>query len=186
MNLRPSGCCLALAMLAVSPVGAEPSPPSVVLEQPIRHTAGTVEVNLQAADGATLSQTLGNALGGTVQVEGAAPAPVTLDLQGLSGRAALDAVAGALHGSWRPVYVVTVGGTPADGHRPLLLGRTVTANLENVSARAALALVARAGGGTVQLSGDLPKNVTLVAKEMPVEQALDEVAQQAGANWSVT
>src|SRR5439155_17413497 len=55
----------------------------------------------------------------------------------------------------------------------------------NVSARAPLALVARAGGGTLQLSGDLPKSVTLVAKEMPVEQALDDLAQQADAAWSV-
>jgi len=145
-----------------------------------------VEVNLQAADGATLAQTLGNALGGTVQVEGAAPAPITLDLQGVSGRDALDAVARAMHGSWRPVYAVTPGAAPAGSRRPLPLGRVVTANLENASARAAFALVSRAGGGTVQLAGELPKNVTLVAKEMPVEQALDDLAQQAGANWSVT
>src|SRR5438093_7346915 len=138
MNLRPLGLCLTLALLAVSPVGAQSSPPSVVLGQPIRHTAGTVEVSLHAADGATLSQTLGNALGGTVQIEGAAPAPVTLDLQGVAGRAALDAVAGAMHGSWRPVYVVTAGAPTAGGRPPLPLGRKATANLENVSARAAL------------------------------------------------
>src|SRR5438270_4514093 len=166
MNLRPPGMCLAFAMLAVSPVGAQSSPPSVALGEPIRHTQGSVEVTLQAADGATLSQMLGNALGGTIQVEGVAPPPVTLDLQGVSGRAALDAVAGALHGSWRPVYVVTAGAPPAAGRRPLPLGRKVTSSLENVSARAAFALVARAGGGVVQMSGDLPKNVTLVAKEM--------------------
>ena len=70
-------------------------------------------MTLQAADGPTLSQMLGNALGGTVQVEGAPPAPVTLDLQGVSGRTALDAVAGALHGSWRPVYAVTASALPA-------------------------------------------------------------------------
>ena len=186
MNLRPPGVCLALALLAVSPVRAEPVPSALALGEPIRHTVGTVEVTLQAADGATLSQMLGNALGGTVQVEGIVPAPVTLDLQGVSGRAALDAVASALHGSWRPVYGVTPGSATAGGQRPMALGRTVNANLENVSARAALALVARAGGGTLALSGELPKSVTLVAKELPVEQALDELAQQADASWSVT
>src|SRR5262245_11403825 len=122
MNLRPPGVCLAVALLSASPAGAEPaSPPAgaepasppVVLGQPIRHTAGTVEVTLQAADAATLAQALGNALGGTVQVEGNAPAPVTLDLQGVPGRAALDAVATALHGSWRPVYGVTAGAMAA-------------------------------------------------------------------------
>src|SRR5438128_2657196 len=141
MNLRPTGVCLALAMLTVSPAGAESSAPTVVLEQPLRHTAGTVEVTLHAADGATLSQTLGNALGGTVQVEGAAPAPITLDLQGVSGRAALDAVAAAVHGTWRPVYLVTAGAAPASGRRPLPLGRQVTSSLENVSARAAVAVI---------------------------------------------
>jgi hypothetical protein len=186
MNLRPSGICLALTVLAACPAGAETAPPSVVLGQPIRHTAGTVEVTLQAADGPMLSQMLGNALGGTVQVEGVMPAPVTLDLQGVSGRAALDAVAAAMHGSWRPVYVVSAGAGTAGDRRPMALGRVVTANLENVSARAALALVARAGGGTLALSGDLPKTVTLVAKEMPVEAALDNLAQQAEASWSVT
>src|SRR3954447_24053702 len=128
MRVRPPGICLAFALLAVSPVGAEDSAPSVVLGQPLRHTAGTVEVNLQAADGATLAQTLGNALGGTVQVEGAAPAPITLDLQGVSGRDALDAVARAMQGSWRPVYAVPPGAAPAGSRRPLPLGRVVTAN----------------------------------------------------------
>src|SRR5438128_816090 len=70
--------------------------------------------------------------------------------------------------------------------RPLPLGRTVTANLDRVSPRAALSLVARAGGGTLNLPADLTQSVTLVANDTPVEQALDDLTRQAGAAWSVT
>ena len=186
MKLRPLGFALTLATLAAPGGWAQSGPPPVVLSPPIRATGATVEVSLHAADAATLAHTLGNALGGTVRIDGTVPAPVTLDLEGSTPHAALDAVAGALYGTWRPVYSVTAGAAPGGAPRPIPLGRKVTANLAGVSAHAAFSLVARAGGGTLELPADLDKNVTLVATDMPVEQALDELAKQAGAAWSVT
>jgi len=97
----------------------------------------------------------------------------------------LDALAAALYGSWHCIYTMSAGATPVNSRRPVSLGRTVTASLDGVSARTALALIARGGGATVELVGELPQRVKLELKEMPVEQALDEIARQAGANWSV-
>ena len=185
MKLRPIGFALAMATLAAPGGWAESGHPEVVLSQPIQATGATVEVSLHAADAATLAQTLGTALGATIRIEGTV-APVTLDLTGTTAHTALDAVARACYGTWRPVYSVTAGTAPAGAPHPLPLGRKVTANLANVSAHAAFALVARAGGGALELAPDLDKNVSLVANDSPVEQALDELAKQAGAAWSVT
>jgi hypothetical protein len=186
MKLRPFGFALAWAALAAPSGWAASGQPAVVLSQPIHATGATVEVSLHGADAATLAQTLGSALGGTVRIEGIAAAPVTLDLTGVTAHAALDAVARALYGTWRPVYSVSAGAAPAGAPHPVPLGRKVTANLTNVSAHAAFALVARAGGGTLELPPGLDKNLSLVANDLPVEQALDELAKQAGAAWSVT
>ena len=86
MKLRPLGFALTLATLAAPGGWAQSGPPPVVLSQPIRATGATVEVSLHAADAATLAHTLGNALGGTVRIDGTVPAPVTLDLEEI-GRA---------------------------------------------------------------------------------------------------
>lgn len=186
MKLRSIGFALALATLAAPGGWGESGPPAVTLSQPIRATGAAVAVNLQGADAATLAQSLGSALGGTIRIEGTVPAPVTLNLAGARAHAALDAVARALYGTWRPVYSLTAGTASAAAPRPVPLGRTVTASLTDVSAHAALALVARAGGGTLELPPGLEKTVSLVVKDMPVEAALDELARQAGATWSVT
>lgn len=164
---------------------AKTTSPAVVLQQPIQNAGATLDVTLRAADSATLSSTLGVALGGTVRIEGTLAAPVTLDLHGASARAALDAVGAAVHGNWHPVYTVTTGAPPVGARHPVPLGRTVTARFEKVSARAVLGLVARAGGGPLEAPADLTQSVTLAAKEMPVEQALDDVTRQMGATWSV-
>jgi hypothetical protein len=186
MKLRPFGLSLWLATLTVAGGWAQSGPPAVVLSQPIQATGATVDVSLHSADAATLAQTLSRALGGKVRLEGNLSAPVTLDLAGATVHAALDAVAGAVSGTWRPVYRVTAGAASPAAARPVPLGRQVNAILANVSARAAFALVARAGGGTLELPPDLDQRVNLVANDLPVEQALDELAKQTGAAWSVT
>src|SRR5689334_2987067 len=109
MKLRLLGLGWMLGTLMAPGVWAESGTTGVVLSQPIRATGAELAVRLQAADAAALSQALGTALGGTVRVEGTLPAPVTLDLQGMPALRALDAVAGALHGTWRPIYTVTPG-----------------------------------------------------------------------------
>ena len=186
MQMRPFRVALVLSMLAVPGGWAQSGPPAVVLSQPIHSTGAAVEANLQSADATTLAQTLGSALGGTVRIDGTVPGPVTLDLTGAPPRAALDAVARALYGTWRPIYSVTAGAAPTGGPHPAALGRTVTANLTDVSARAAFALVARAGGGSLELPSSIDKNVTLVVNDAPVEAALDDLAKQTGATWAIT
>ncbi len=186
MKLRLLGLSWMIGTLVAPGVWAQSGTTGVVLSQPIRTTGAELDVRLQAADAAALTQTLGTALGGTVRVEGTLPAPVTLDLQGMPARSALDAVAGALHGTWRPIYTITTGHAPTGALHPVPLGRKVTANLDQVGAHAAFALVARAAGGTLEAPLELDKQVTLVAREMPVEQALDELANQAATAWSVT
>jgi hypothetical protein len=186
MSRRPFSLGVALALWAVPSAWAQRETPSVVLEQSTRPVGASVDVRLRAADGAVIARTLGDALGGTVRIEGGAPMPLTLDLQGVPARAALAAVAQALHGSWRPVYAMSPGAATTGARRPVALGRVVTASLDGVSARTALSLVARGAGGTVEMVAELPQRVTLHAKDMPVEQALDEVAKQAGATWSVS
>jgi hypothetical protein len=183
MSMGRSGWRLALVALAAG-TPARADTPTVVLKQPIQHAA-TIDLSLRAADAATIARSLGEALGGTVQIEGTLPTLVTLDLQGAGARAALDGVVTALNGSWRPIYTVTAAAAAPGARRPTPVGRTVTANLDQVSPRAALMLVARAGGGTLVLAPELSKMVSLSVKEMPVEEALDEVTRQVGATWSV-
>lgn len=185
MTLRRFGLGLVLGLLAPG-AWAQAGTPAVILTQPIHSTGAELEVNLQAVDAAALAQQLGTALGATVRVEGVVTAPVTVDLEGMPARAALDAVAGALHGSWRSVYTITPGAAPAGTPAPVPLGRKVTASLDEVSAHAAFALVARAAGGTLEMPPDLTTPVTLDAKQMPVEQALDTLAKQTATRWSVT
>src|SRR2546429_214696 len=128
MCLRPSVLCLVLTA-CTSPHGwSQGESPSVVLKA-ARPVGATVNVRLQAADPGTLARTLGETLGGVVRIESQTATPVTLDLQGAPAASALDAVATALHGSWRPVYTLTPGGAPG-ARRPVALGRTVTASLE--------------------------------------------------------
>jgi hypothetical protein len=185
MNSRPLGICLALSVWAAPGLWAQEEPPAVVLKQAARPVGASVNVHLQAADAAAIARNLGAALGGTVRIEGTPAAAVTLDLQGVAPRAALDAAATALNGSWRPIYSMSAGATNTVSRRPVPLGRTVTASMDGVSARTALSLVARGGGATVEMVGELSQRVKLDLKEIPVEQALDEIARQAGANWSV-
>jgi len=185
MSCRSFGVCLALGSLTAPPLLAQEQTPAVVLKQAARPAGASISFHLQAANAATIAQSLGTALGGTVRFEGTPPAPVTLDLQGVAPRAALDALATALYGSWHCIYTMSARGTTVASRRPVPLGRTVTASLDGVSARTALTLIARGGGATVEMVGELPQRVKLDLKEMPVEQALDVIARQAGANWSV-
>jgi hypothetical protein len=181
-----SSLCIALALGPIPSAWAQGQSPEVVLTQPARAAGANVSVRLQAADAATAARTLGEALGGIVRIEGGAPAPLTLDLEGVPAGAVLDAAARALHGNWRPIYTMTSGSASSGARRPAPLGRTVTANLDGVSARTAVSVIARGAGGAVEMVGELPQKVSLKAKDTPVEQALDEVAKQAGATWSVT
>ena len=185
MSCRKFVVCLALSVWSVPGSCAPEAPPAVVLKQAARPAGASVNLHLQAANAATIAQSLGAVLGGTVRFEGTPTATVTLDLQGVAPRAALDALAAALYGSWRTIYTMSAGGTTTASRHPVPLGRTVTASLDNVSARTALALIARGGGATVEMVGDLPQRVKLDLQEMPVERALDEIARQAGATWSV-
>jgi hypothetical protein len=186
MRLRLFTLGVAMAAMPLPESWAEAPAPAVVLKPTGQPTTGTVELSLRAADATAISQSLGEALGAAVRVDGTVPAPVTLELRGVSGRAALDAIASAIHGTWRPIYIFMAGTAPGGARRPVPIGRTVTASLSGVSARTALSLVARGAGGSVEMQGELPQNVSLKADGMPVEQALDEIARQVGGAWTVT
>ena len=129
--------------MAFSGSWAQEQAPSVTLKPSSQPSAGSVSTELRAADATAAAQVLGNALGATVRIDGAVTAPITLELQGVTGRAALDALATAVRGTWRPVYSLVVGAAPGSTPRPVPVGRTVTVNLSDVSARTALSLVAR-------------------------------------------
>jgi hypothetical protein len=186
MRLRPFGLGIALSASALSGSWAQERTPTVVLKPSDQATVGTVSVNLREADAGAISQALSNALRAIVRIEGAVASPVTLELHGVSGRAALDAVAVAVRGTWKPAYSLTEGVSPSAARPPVTVGRTVTADLTGVSARTALSLVARGAGGSVEMVSELPQPVTLKVEAMPVEQALDEIARQVGGNWSAT
>jgi hypothetical protein len=143
---------------------------------------------LQGVPAEELSAVLQSALGAPVRIEGVGGRRVSLTLERASARAALDQVAAALNGMWAPVFMVErlPAGTTAPPGTPVRresLGRSVSLRVAGVSAKTALNMVARAAAARLAAPEDLTEPVTLQAIDLPVEEVMDQLADQIGATW---
>jgi hypothetical protein len=62
-------------------------------------------------------------------------------------------------------------------------GLTVNVNLTDASCQTAAIIAAKAAGGRLEVPGELTGRVTLVGKEIPVEEAMDKIAKAADVTW---
>jgi hypothetical protein len=161
---------------AASPAGAEVEGGAAPGE------SGRLSLEVIDLDAEQAAKRLGAALGAEVRLEGPTGRRVTLKLAGLTVNEALDRVATAFGGNWKRIYQFTQGVTiPYPPSVPT--GLKVSLNLNDTSCRAAAIVAAKAAGGQLEVIGELSGRVSLVGKEIPVEQAMAQIAAAAGAAW---
>jgi hypothetical protein len=161
----------------VAPSEASASPGAVAPGEP-----GRLSLELTDLDAELVAQRLGAALGAEVRVQGPVGRRVTVKLAGLTPNEALDRVVAAFGGSWKRAYQFTQG-VSVKYPTSLPTGLKVSLNLNDTSCRAAAIIAAKAAGGQLEVIGELSGRVTLVGKEIPVEQAMAQIAEAAGAVW---
>jgi hypothetical protein len=115
-------------------------------------------------------------------VEGERKAPVTVDLNDVSGREALDTLAAAVDGEWQRLFVLSGQGKGGGAGR-FPSGRLVTLSLEDVSVATAAGTVAKAAGARLELEGVPDKSLSITAESEAVELVLDRLAKAAGLQW---
>jgi hypothetical protein len=125
---------------------------------------------------------LSHELGAPIRVEGTRKAPLSVELTDVSGREALDAIAGVANGRWQRLYVVS-GRGKGGGPGRLPSGRLLTLSVENTKASIAVGMIAKAAGARWELDEVPDKVVTLTAESEPVETILDRLAKEAGVVW---
>jgi len=156
------------------------SPAPAAAQEP---APGRVMLTLPELPAEEAAKAVSQILGAEVTVEGAGSRRGALQVTASSPSELLDRVAAAYGGTWVPVYTVTTGrelGTPPP---PALSGRSVTLRVQDVPARAALAMVARAAGARLHASESIWGSVTLEGETLAVEEAMERVAAQIGATW---
>jgi hypothetical protein len=127
-------------------------------------------------------QRLGAAMGSEIRLEGAGGRRVSLKLEGATVLQALDRAAAVLHGTWKRLFIFTkTGGLVPPPAQPT--GLTVSLSLTDTNCQTAAIIAAKAAGGRMEAEGELPGRVTLVGKDLPVEEAMNKIAKAAGMTW---
>lgn len=143
---------------------------------------GSVSLELDGATAAEAASALAAAIGVPVEARGGAGRQLHLRGTFASARAALDRVAFLLAGRWRPVLEVREPEAAPPSPSPPLEG-FVTLGLRDASAAQAFGLVAQELKAELRLRGRFEQRISLVLVNVPTDQALDRIAQQARANW---
>jgi hypothetical protein len=156
------------ALLLCRPAAAEP--------------ALKVTLQLRQASVQSAAEQMSRELEAPVRIEGTRKAPLALDLTEVSGREALDALAGAANGRWQRIYVFSGQGR-GQGAGRLTCGRLVTLNVEKTSVAAAATMVAKAAGARWELENVPEKPVTIAVESEPVEAVLDRLSAETGMAW---
>src|SRR5262245_27617616 len=126
------GIFLGTAVLAAIAAPRAESSPKVTLQ--LRH-AGIEQAAAQ----------LSHELGAPVRIEGTRKATLSVDVTDVSGREALEAVAGAADGRWQRLYVVSGRGNGGGAGR-LPSGRLLTLSVEDTKVSIAVGMIAKAAG----------------------------------------
>jgi hypothetical protein len=147
-------------------------------------SAETLQVRLENAGPAEVSRELERVLGTPVEVRGGADRRVTLRLIAPSPSLVVERVAAALGGTWRIRLRVKAGRTEPLPPSPSLEQR-MALGLQDVTAARAFLLIARDLKAELETEGDLGKRVAVRAFSISASSVLDQVAEQAGATWSL-
>lgn len=142
-------------------------------------------LRLEDAGSEEIVRQLEAAVGAPVQVRGGGHQRLTLSVPPVSPAATLDRVAAALGGKWRLQIHVRAGRPAQPGSSPAP-DAAVAIGLRDVPAARAFALIARHLKAELVIQGDLRQRVSLAPAEQPAAAALDRVAEQAGASWSLS
>jgi hypothetical protein len=155
--------------------------PAVVLTEAIRFEGAPVSLDASNVTLPELARQMTQALGCEVRIEGPANGAVTVTMQEVSRAKLLAQAAATLGGRWQIVYRLSTNeATPAQEEPS---GQVLCLKLPDVSCQAAAAMIARMAGGRLERDGDLTGQVSLVGEAIPVEEAMNSIAQAAKASW---
>jgi hypothetical protein len=187
---------LACALAAGLPARAETAPaapapanppatapaPTVPVAQPAPREPGLISLELSDITLEQALQRLGGAIGSEVRLEGLGSRTVSLRLEDATVPQAMARAASTFRGTWKRVFVFTkaLGLVPPPAQPT---GLTVSVNLTDASCQTAAIIAAKAAGGRLETPGELTGRVTLVGKDLPVEEAMEKIAKAAGMTW---
>jgi hypothetical protein len=174
---------------SASPTAPAPAKPPVTtpaatdpVAPPAPGTPASISLDLPDTTLEKALQRLGSAIGSEVRLDGPGSRSVSLKLEDLTVPQALARAASVLHGTWKRIFIFTksVGVVPPPAQPS---GLTVSLNLTDASCQTAAIIAAKASGGRLETTGELTGKVTLVGKELPVEETMSKIAQAAGMTW---
>jgi hypothetical protein len=139
---------------------------------------------LEGAGPEEVARELERVVGVPVEIRGGVGRQVTLELAEGSPERQVERAAAALGGRWRLKLRVKPGrGGP--GARLPVLERRLPVGFQDITARLAFSIIARDLKADLELEGDLPNRVTVLASGISTAEILNLIAEQAGAAWSV-
>jgi hypothetical protein len=177
------------ARAATTPAAPAPPKPPVTtpaVTDPVAPpaTGAPPAISLDLPD-TTLEQALrrlGSAIGSEVRLDGPGSRHARLKLEDVSVPEALSRAASMLHGTWKRIFIFakSTGVVPPPAQPS---GLTVNLNLTDASCQTAAIIAVKAAGGRLETPGELTGKVTLVGKDLPVEETMSKIAQAAGMTW---
>jgi hypothetical protein len=181
MSRNRCGLGAAMPLVVALTTIARADSPGVVLTDGIQSRGPLVSLNATNVTLPELAKQMTAAIGCEVRIEGNAPGTVTLNLKEVPAAALMSQAETILGGRWQVLFRLSTHGPAAAPAPPS--GVVLNLKIPDVSCQAAAAVVARMAGGRVEHDGNLTGQVSLVGTAMPVEEAMDTIAQAAHATW---
>ena len=170
-NHDPLSCLLIVAMTIG--LGAE--------------AAASSSLDIDAAPASVAASQIAEKYGVEIQLSGVTRRRVTFSIGDADGRGArFDAVntlANALGATFTKVYVVSKAESGDAAHAKVDSTSRVLFTQTSLPAMDAVARIADSDDALAQISGEIDGAVTLSAPNLPVAQAMDEIAAQTHTSW---
>lgn len=188
---------LALVLLAfifsVAPCASAQSRKIAPAKGTARSLDDKISLDLDGAAFSDVLKTLEELSGFKIAIRSRGPVgPITLNVQNVRLRTALDAVCDGLSATWaldsrsNPATIhVDVPSGSGDRDETLTLDQPITLRLADADARDVLRSCARLLGVRTEMSTGVCGTVTLDARETPLSRFLDEVCRQSHCRWNL-
>jgi type II secretory pathway component GspD/PulD (secretin) len=188
MRTRPTLCAIVLTLTALPPLFAVPEPGAVA--EPMEQR---ISIKLQNAAAGEVFQSFGKLTGLEAVVDPAMRGKISIVLENVRVRTALDAACESLGCRWKvqgdtPRKLVV---TPLPGGERQAAAKTVPTDpidlkVTDAELRDLLTTFGQMVSAEVVLDPELSGKVTLSLENIPWNEALDTVCKRAGCDWSLT
>jgi type II secretory pathway component HofQ len=152
-----------------------------------------ISLDLKGADAADVLPSFGDIVGATVVVEPEVSGKITIYLEKVRARTAMDAICDGLDCAWRleagdppELRFSAVDNPQAERDRPAGLETRISMSLEGAPASDVLSGFAQILSAELRLGPELDEKLSIELQDVTVSEGLDMTCQQLGCWWSLT